>query len=316
MFDAVLADVPCSGEGTTRRFKAGHLSPSDKRTQLLQNIQSLILDRAVRQCRAGGRIAYATCTFNPAENEAVINAALERWGGAIRIIPAAIEGLRTAPGLTSYENLTFHPSLAGAMRIWPHHNDTGGFFVCILEKGPDAARHVHKTAPPELSLTATDPSVSPWLKPLIDRFGLPKDFGAPYDWILHPNNQVFFHQAGLPITQALPPLQTGIPLRGKSTSTRKPKTAVALLMAPQAKQHVIDVDRRQADLFLQRITFDVTAEQMKHCTTPGFVLLRHEGYGIGPGLLRMEDGAGKIESQMPRQWVHHPEPATPTGSGS
>lgn len=132
-FDRVLADVPCSCEGTSR--KQPNVIEQRGAMRDLTGAQRAILRKAVQRCRPGGRIVYATCTYAPEENEAVVDAVLRDVGpDRLRLLPARVEGVASSPGLTAWERHTFHPSLTNAMRVWPHQNDTGGFFVAVLEK--------------------------------------------------------------------------------------------------------------------------------------------------------------------------------------
>lgn len=82
---------------------------------------------------ARGRVVYATCTYAPEENEAVVDAVLNEADGRARLVATDIPGLRTLPGLTEWGGVTYDASLVRAHRIWPHLNDTGGFFVAVLE---------------------------------------------------------------------------------------------------------------------------------------------------------------------------------------
>ncbi|MDY0150748.1 MAG: 16S rRNA (cytosine(967)-C(5))-methyltransferase RsmB [Candidatus Cloacimonas sp.] len=76
-FDRVLVDAPCSGWGVFSR-------KADLRWQVHQNIAELIklqekaLDYAANFVKIGGFMVYSTCTMNPLENEAQINAFLKR----------------------------------------------------------------------------------------------------------------------------------------------------------------------------------------------------------------------------------------------
>lgn len=79
MFDRVLADVPCSGDGTLRK---NFMIWRDWRMQdalELHNTQVSLLLRGLYALREGGRLVYSTCSFNPLENEAVIAAALRHF---------------------------------------------------------------------------------------------------------------------------------------------------------------------------------------------------------------------------------------------
>ncbi|WP_420428923.1 RsmB/NOP family class I SAM-dependent RNA methyltransferase [Algiphilus sp.] len=69
-FDAVLVDAPCSGSGTLRRHPEQVLRAVD--LDALARQQLAILEQAARAVRRGGRLVYATCSFLPQENDAVV----------------------------------------------------------------------------------------------------------------------------------------------------------------------------------------------------------------------------------------------------
>ncbi|KAI0767266.1 cytosine-5--methyltransferase [Fomes fomentarius] len=175
LFDRILCDVPCSGDGTLRKNPGiwKHWSPMDGNG--LHSLQLRILQRAMRMLKKGGRIVYSTCSINPVENEAVVAAALKSIPGfELADMHDHLPGLIYRPGLSSwrptvtreintefatYEDyiqsldesqrgsskmLESHwpPSpqeaeglhLSRCLRIYPHLQDTGGFFVAILQK--------------------------------------------------------------------------------------------------------------------------------------------------------------------------------------
>lgn len=67
--DRVLVDAPCTGTGTLRRHP--DLKYRFTRESLVETaaLQRLILTRAARTVRPGGKLVYATCSLLPAENE-------------------------------------------------------------------------------------------------------------------------------------------------------------------------------------------------------------------------------------------------------
>lgn len=77
-FDAVLLDVPCTGTGTLRRHPDGkwRLRPEDLAS--LEALQREILDAAADVVKPGGVLVYATCSLEPEENEAQVEAFLAR----------------------------------------------------------------------------------------------------------------------------------------------------------------------------------------------------------------------------------------------
>lgn len=99
LFDRILCDVPCSGDGTIRKnsgiwrkWQPGdgnglHAYGLNLRTNyglyltFVVRLQVRILVRAMRMLNSSGRIVYSTCSLNPVENEAVIAVALETYPG-------------------------------------------------------------------------------------------------------------------------------------------------------------------------------------------------------------------------------------------
>ena len=69
MFDGVLVDAPCSGEGMFRRDPQTRSEWSREMSAGCAKRQREILEEASRLLRPGGRMVYSTCTYNPEENE-------------------------------------------------------------------------------------------------------------------------------------------------------------------------------------------------------------------------------------------------------
>ena len=77
-FDLVLTDVPCSGSGSWRRDPLGKWALTPARLAETLRLQAEILDRAAGLVRAGGVLAYATCSILQAENADQAEAAAAR----------------------------------------------------------------------------------------------------------------------------------------------------------------------------------------------------------------------------------------------
>ncbi|WP_290815274.1 RsmB/NOP family class I SAM-dependent RNA methyltransferase [Halovivax sp.] len=129
-FDRALVDVPCSCEGTIRKNPDALDEWSEHGVRSIAGVQKGILRRAVQATREGGTVVYSTCTFAPEENEAVVDHVLGEED--CRVVPFDL-ALEHSPGVTSWDGEAFDPALADAARIYPHQNDTGGFFVAKLE---------------------------------------------------------------------------------------------------------------------------------------------------------------------------------------
>lgn len=131
-FDSVdhcLVDAPCSGEGTVRKNPAVLDDWSEAFVTGISSVQEQLLRRAVQMTSVGGTVVYSTCTFAPEENEAVLDSVLEEE--PCSIVPFELP-IATRPGIRSWQGETFHQSVERAKRVYPHLNDTGGFFCAKL----------------------------------------------------------------------------------------------------------------------------------------------------------------------------------------
>jgi NOL1/NOP2/sun family putative RNA methylase len=131
-FDRALVDVPCSCEGTVRKNPDALDSWSLDHVEAIAGVQKAILGRAIDVTRAGGTVVYATCTFAPEENEAVLDHALQVHDCDVVDFELAVE---CAPGVTEWHGESYAQAVRRAKRVYPHHNDTGGFFCAKLEVG-------------------------------------------------------------------------------------------------------------------------------------------------------------------------------------
>ena len=197
-FDRVLADVPCSGDGTLRKAPEIWRKWVPGLATGLHPLQLAIAKRGAQLLKPGGRMVYSTCSLNPCENEAVV-AALLRWGGGcLRLLDcsASLPSLRRRPGLSSWvvwdkagprdtaaagdfkqkdlaHTLFCVPpvdaseeellQLTRCMRILPHDADTGAFFVAVLEKTGElpAAAGDASAADAERNAAAQPPPLPP-----------------------------------------------------------------------------------------------------------------------------------------------------------
>ena len=72
----MLVDAPCSGLGTLRRDPDIRWRRAERDLVVFARDQRALLDRAAAVVRPGGRLVYATCSSEPEENDAVVDAFL------------------------------------------------------------------------------------------------------------------------------------------------------------------------------------------------------------------------------------------------
>lgn len=301
-FDRVLADVPCTCEGTSRKNPGVLAWGGEEERRRTAGVQRAILRRAVRLCRPGGRIVYSTCTYAPEENEAVVDAVLRQEGessaASVRLVESRVEGFSTAPGLTVWEGRELDPSIGRALRVWPHLHDTGGFFVAVLEKGGDPAPvdddrgevHVFEEA-----------DRNRWLDPVIERFGLPEAAFESLRPIHRGRSTIALVAKDLAPPACPEPRAAGLPFLHAGMRDPKLTTAAAMAFGALAARNVVDLDRERAEAYVARRDQDLGAAAA--VTGPGYVVVRWQGVALGVGWFRpAAGGGGLLRSLFPKRW--------------
>lgn len=107
MFDRVLCDVPCSGDGTMRKNPGIWKHWNQLGSLAIHPLQLEIALRGARLTRVGGYLVYSTCSMNPMENESVVSALLRIADGALVLEDprGRMEGLLARPGWSSWRVL-------------------------------------------------------------------------------------------------------------------------------------------------------------------------------------------------------------------
>lgn len=107
IFDRVLCDVPCSGDGTSRKNPGIWKRWSALNGIGLHNIQLAIAVKGARLTRVGGHLVYSTCSMNPMENEAVVAELLRAAEGSLELIDPRnnLDGMVARPGISTWKVL-------------------------------------------------------------------------------------------------------------------------------------------------------------------------------------------------------------------
>lgn len=118
-FDAVIADVPCSGYGIIRKKP----DIRDKKAEDMADLPALqlaILKNQARYVKPGGILMYSTCTLVRAENEGVVEAFLnENKDFSLEPLPLPA---------------VFPKNESGMLALVPGEYDTDGFFIARMRR--------------------------------------------------------------------------------------------------------------------------------------------------------------------------------------
>ncbi len=291
LFDAVLVDAPCSGEGMFRKDAAAVNEWREESLIFCSSRQREILQCALHMVRPGGRLVYSTCTFNPLENERIIEWLLETFNVSIEALPQW-RGFEPARS-----DWTLHATdVGGARRLWPQSGLGEGHFVCRLRVlgdettrgGTDAAnkrasdrngKPAHETRLDHaqeqtfrsfLKDIVMDPDDS-WLSPIIQgdvAFSRPPSF--------------------LPL-EGLRVLRPGVALAVGHKGRFEPHHHLSRHLTLQNAAHPRAVDLEEARRY-------IAGDPLESHHPSGFVWLHHDGFPIGFG----KAVAGRINNRYPK----------------
>jgi NOL1/NOP2/sun family putative RNA methylase len=133
-FDRILLDAPCSGEGIFNTNPESIRQWSTKKIERNARLQKKLISNAASLLKNKGVLVYSTCTLTPEENEAVVDSVLDK---GLQIDDIKLQGLETRPGIAEWMGQRFDETLSKCARIYPHLNDTIGFFTARLIKCMD-----------------------------------------------------------------------------------------------------------------------------------------------------------------------------------
>jgi 16S rRNA (cytosine967-C5)-methyltransferase len=122
-YDAILADVPCTGLGALRRRPEVRWRRTLKDLAPLLQLQSEIVEAALGVLEAGGIFGFATCSPHYAETTAQVQSILRKHEDLELIdisayLPEGLEG----------------SNRGGALSLWGHLHNTDSMYLALFRK--------------------------------------------------------------------------------------------------------------------------------------------------------------------------------------
>lgn len=159
LFDVIVLDAPCSGEGMFRKDNdaIGHWSIDAVQHCAMR--QQKIIAEAIAALKPGGYILYSTCTFNSLENEQNVQWMMEQFNLQTVEVNSKISEQITS--VTQWNNKHLF-----AYKFLPHNVKGEGFFVaCLKKNGLLENNNFSGKSAQQLKInTAQKQILTPWLK--------------------------------------------------------------------------------------------------------------------------------------------------------
>lgn len=269
IFDRVLLDAPCSGEGMFRKSAAAVADWSPEIVRGCAMRQRQAIEAAAALVRPGGLLAYSTCTFAPEEDEQVIARFLDRHRD-FALVPLSLPS--ALPGRPEWVDPALaRADLALTARLWPHRIPGEGHFVALLRRTDGPA--------PQLVLARFKeaPKAARELWRDFVRSALSGDPAADDALVVY-GEQLYAVPRDAPAFDGLHMVRAGLWLGTLRRDRLEPSHSLALTIDAAAAMRRLDLsaDDERTLRYLQGHPLDEPGE-------PGWVLVCVDGFPLGWG---------------------------------
>lgn len=269
LFDCIVVDAPCSGEGMFRKDHAARGEWSEQHVELCAARQKRIVMDCWSSLKGGGFLIYSTCTFNTLENEENVQWFLDQ--GEAELVKLEL------PWTVSDRQATGHYALPGKL-------ETEGFYITVLQKTGTSESRQKPVKQPKLHLIRDQRDLAPFAN-------------LTHKTVLQWNTFAFavpelFTESIIQLHYHLRVIKLGTELGELTRKGLIPNEALAL--DPETRSAdipVIDLTQEQALAYLHGDTFPLEG---KH----GFALVRFQQEPLG----WIKHLGNRFNNLYPKEW--------------
>lgn len=282
MFDAILADVPCSGEGMFRKDDGARAEWSLQNVDNCWQLQREIVSEIWHCLRPGGLLIYSTCTFNAHEDEENVEWIAKELGAEFIDLPVE-------PDWHITRAIT---GKAPVYRFMPGTSRSEGLFLAVMRKPLDeedtnetkntkkARKRTSSTASPIANINIPlDNAADFTLRRTTDRiYAIPERWADTYD----------------NATKSLKVIHAGVCLGTEKGKSIIPDQSLAMSRRLKTDAYPqVELNYTEAIGYLRKEAITLPAD-----TPRGFVVMKHRGVPIG-----FEKNIGNRANNLyPQEW--------------
>ena len=261
VFDAVVVDAPCSGEGMFRKDEDARLNWSQANVEACAIRQKAVLETANKLLKCGGYLLYSTCTFSVEEDEQVVADFCNKHD--YEIVPLSYQGAESGIEIAGCNT-------SRCLRFYPHRFDGEGQFVALLRKNEKSNKFIAgKVFYKPLAKFPTECKIFK---------NFCSDSLTEYNDIIDNavyNNGTIYYMANKQIAESGVNLVNCGVVLGEIVKNRfEPNHNLASCFGARFKS-VLDLDSALVERFLKGETVN--------CETSGYVLVTYKGVALGFG---------------------------------
>lgn len=270
-FDFILVDAPCSGEGMFRKDERARSEWKTDSGEQCSVRQKEILESVWACLNENGYLIYSTCTFNPIENEEIIQWLIDTY--AAELVPLELEH--------------FEKDRVGyGFYALPNRLNTEGFYCCVVQK-KTAGTRINKKNNKSSDLNRVDTQKVP-LAGLISEGNQVVVQWKEYLFRIDAQNLAFIQD----LKKVTKVIYIGTEIGELMPKGVNPSHALAMNQAfvhPDIQR--IALTKAQALQYLQGQTFPLNGEK-------GFALVQYEGVHLG----WIKHLGNRFNNLYPKEW--------------
>ena len=257
-FDVILVDAPCSGEGMFRDEVARN-NWSEMNANLCSERQKRILSDIWQSLKENGLLIYCTCTFNPSENEKIVEWLVENRPAEIVLLD-----INRFPAITPIDC-----NGVKGYSFLPYKTKGDGFFLSVLRKKEE----VKPVKMKNVKVTESKPTDKE--KDLIKNLSLISE-----DRLLKNANEIWalpcdYNEYNL-LNQSLKIIKHGVKLATIKQNDIIPSHDLALSTDMlKSEFHEIELGYGDAISFLKRDSLNIPTSKR------GWIILKYKGINLG-----------------------------------
>lgn len=291
-FDKILIDAPCSGEGMFRKSSSMITAWEQNGTEKFSALQHQIVTEAEKMLRPGGTILYSTCTFEPSEDEEIVQYMLS-LRKTFKVDPIKMyEGFEPGhPEWCFTDEARKNESLKRTAHLFPHKVNGEGHFVSkikddIYDNHSSVSRNLNE------NFNCNSEEISLWnikKKNGIKPAGI-KNIPEIEDFFEHvkkefPRNRMelrgsrlIYYPEGNPSLDGLRVLRNGTYLGEMKKNRFEPSQSLAMLLDTSTFDQYINLKMDDPDA-IRYLKGETLINDIKY--PKGWILVLVEGYPLG-----------------------------------
>ena len=259
VFDKILVDAPCSGEGMFRKNPLAIDEWSSENVENCKQRQLDILDDAVKMLKADGVIVYSTCTFSKQENEEVIDEFLQNHED----FEVAESKFKFCNGYT-LDGSKFNSQLVKTNRIFPHEFDGEGHFFAVLKRKGEISQGKYALQQINADAKAVK-EFNVWQK---------ENLNTKFEANLSFGQTLYCMPDGTPRLNGLKVERAGLQLGEYKKNRFEPSHALAMALTEQDVKRFLPLTKQDAEKYLGGQTLDSGGIK-------GWALATYKGMSLG-----------------------------------